>query len=44
MPDIRDVFFQNIKKIFKKDKNFYILTNDADVYALRDVKKQQTIY
>ena len=41
MPDIRDVFFQNIKKIFKKDKNFYILTNDADVYALRDVKNNK---
>lgn len=37
--DIRDIFFNNIKKKFLSDKNFYILTNDADVYALQSVKK-----
>ena len=30
--DIRDIFFENIKKIFLKKKDFYILTNDADVF------------
>ena len=39
--DIRDIFFENIKKKFKKDKNFYILTNDADVHALRDLKNEK---
>ena len=37
--DIRDIFFNNIKKKFLSDKNFYILTNDADVHALRSIKK-----
>ncbi len=36
--DIRDVFFENVRKIFLKDRNFYILTNDADVFALENVK------
>ncbi len=37
--DIRDIFFNNIKKRFLLDKNFYILTNDADVHALRSLRK-----
>ncbi len=37
--DIRDIFFNNIKKKFLLDKNYYILTNDADVHALRSIKK-----
>lgn len=41
MQDIRDIFFNNIKKKFKKDKNFYILTNDADVHALRDLRLEK---
>tara|TARA_B100000900_G_scaffold370373_1_gene348839 strand:- start:3502 stop:4428 length:927 start_codon:yes stop_codon:yes gene_type:complete len=36
--DIRDIFFENIKKIFLKNKDFYILTNDADVFALQKIK------
>lgn len=32
--DIRDIFFNNIKKKFIKNKNSYILTNDADVFSL----------
>ena len=36
--DIRDIFFENIKKIFLQNKDFYILTNDADVFALQDIK------
>jgi len=36
--DIRDIFFENIKKLFIKDKNFYILTNDADTHSLRSIK------
>lgn len=36
--DIRDIFFNNIKKIFKKNSNFYILTNDADVFSLQEIK------
>ena len=39
--DIRDIFFNNIKNIFKKDKNFYILTNDADVHALRILRPEK---
>ena len=36
--DIRDVFFNNIKKLFIKNNNFYILTNDADVFAFQQIK------
>ena len=36
--DIRDIFFNTIKKKFLLNKNFYILTNDADVHALRSIK------
>ena len=39
--DIRDIFFDNIKKIFLNNKNFYILTNDADVFALQKIKKHK---
>ncbi len=39
--DIRDIFFENIKKKFIKDKNFYILTNDADVHALRSLRNEK---
>ena len=39
--DIRDIFFNNIRKTFKKNKNFYILTNDADVHALRVLRKEK---
>lgn len=36
--DIRDIFFENIKNQFLKDKKMYILTNDADVYSLQSIK------
>ena len=36
--DIRDIFFENIKNQFLKDKTMYILTNDADVYSLQSIK------
>lgn len=36
--DIRDIFFENIKKNFLKNKKNYILTNDADVFALKKIK------
>ncbi len=39
--DIRDIFFNNIKKIYEKDKKFYILTNDADVHSLRTLRSQK---
>lgn len=39
--DVRDVFFNNIKKKFIIDKKFYILTNDADVFALKSLKKNK---
>lgn len=39
--DVRDVFFNNIKKKFLIDKKFYILTNDADVFALKSIKKNK---
>lgn len=38
MTDIRDVFFNNIVKLFKKDKNLQIYTNDADVFALQKLR------
>ena len=41
MQDIRDIFFNNIKNIFKKNKNFYLLTNDADVHALRVLRSEK---
>ena len=36
--DVRDVFFENIKKKFIKNKKYYILTNDADVFALKSLR------
>jgi transketolase len=36
--DIRDIFFNNIKDLFKRDSSFYILTNDADVHALKNLR------
>lgn len=36
--DIRDIFFENVKKSFLKNKKNYILTNDADVFALKKIK------
>jgi transketolase len=36
--DIRDIFFENVKKNFLKNKKNYILTNDADVFALKKIK------
>jgi transketolase len=39
--DVRDVFFNNIKEKFKINKKFYILTNDADVFALKSLKKNK---
>jgi transketolase len=39
--DIRDVFFENIRKIFLKRNDFYILTNDADVFALEKIKNHK---
>ncbi len=38
MKDIRDIFFENIKKKFNKNKDFYILTNDVDVHSLRSLR------
>jgi transketolase len=39
--DIRDIFFENIKNNFLKDKRSYILTNDADVFALKKIKSNK---
>lgn len=39
--DIRDIFFENVKKNFIKNKKNYILTNDADVFALKEIKNNQ---
>ena len=39
--DIRDIFFENIRKIFLKHKDFFILTNDADVFALHKIKNHE---
>ena len=39
--DIRDIFFNNIKKTFLSDINYYILTNDADVFALKSLRKNK---
>ena len=36
--DIRDIFFENIRDQFLKDKKMHILTNDADVYSLQSIK------
>ena len=39
--DIRDIFFENVKDNFLKNKKNYILTNDADVFALKKIKNNQ---
>jgi transketolase len=39
--DIRDIFFENIKNNFLKNKKNYILTNDADVFALKKIKNNK---
>lgn len=39
--DVRDIFFDNIKKKFLKSKKFYILTNDADVFSLKSIRKNK---
>ena len=39
--DIRDIFFENVKNNFLKNKKNYILTNDADVFALKKIKNNQ---
>lgn len=39
--DIRDIFFDNVRKIFLKRNDFYILTNDADVFALEKIKNHK---
>ena len=39
--DVRDVFFNNIKKKFINNKSLYILTNDADVFALKSLRKDK---
>lgn len=39
--DVRDIFFENIKKIFIKNKKNFILTNDADVFALNSLRNDK---
>jgi len=39
--DIRDIFFENVRNNFLKDKRSYILTNDADVFALKKIKSNK---
>ena len=39
--DVRDIFFNNIKKKFIKNKKFYILTNDADVFSLKSLRENK---
>jgi transketolase len=39
--DVRDIFFNNIKKKFLKNKKFYILTNDADVLSLKLLRENK---
>jgi transketolase len=39
--DVRDIFFNNIKKIFIKNNKNYILTNDSDVFALKSLRNNQ---
>lgn len=39
--DIRDIFFNNIKKKFLKNKKFHILTNDADVFSLKSLREHK---
>ena len=39
--DVRDIFFNNIKKKFLLNKKNYILTNDADVFALKSLRNHK---
>ena len=39
--DIRDIFFENIKRKFLNNKNYFILTNDADVFSLKSLRKNK---
>ena len=39
--DIRDIFFDNIKKNFLNNKNFYVITNDADVHSLKTLRRKK---
>jgi transketolase len=39
--DIRDIFFENVKNNFLRNKKSYILTNDADVFALKKIRNNQ---
>lgn len=39
--DVRDIFFNNIKRKFIKNKKLYILTNDADVFSLKSLRKNK---
>jgi Asp/Glu/hydantoin racemase len=38
--DIRDIFFENVKNNFLRNKKSYILTNDADVFALKKIRNK----
>lgn len=39
--DIREIFFTNIKKKFLSNKKYLILTNDADVFALKQLRRNK---
>ena len=39
--DIRDIFFNNVKQKFLRNKNIYIITNDADVHSLKVLRKNK---
>ena len=39
--DVRDIFFNNFKKTFLKNNKYYILTNDADVFALKVLRNHK---
>ena len=39
--DVRDIFFDNIKKKFLKNKKYFILTNDADVFFFFSLRKNK---
>ena len=40
MIDIRDAFFDEIYEIASKDKNIVLITNDMDIFSLRQFKKK----
>ncbi|RPG53592.1 MAG: hypothetical protein CBE48_001095 [Flavobacteriales bacterium TMED288] len=39
--DVRDIFFNNFKKNFLRNKKYYILTNDADVFTLKSLRNHK---